>query len=98
MNDRSLKEIHRSSQKRIYEALESIGSVIARNEAIQNLPIPVIPARPLAHEMSLGSTPEIHNIEQDFSATLRNDKKSDISINVDFILGLPYTLPGETLE
>lgn len=36
--------------------------------------------------------------KRDFSATLRNDEKSDISINIDFILGLPYTLPGETLE
>ncbi len=54
LNDASLKEIHRSNKKRIYEALESIE--VAR------------------------------------------ENKQWIYINVDFILGLPYTLPGETLD
>ncbi len=99
LNDVSLKEIHRSSKKRILEALESIHTVIATKEAIQNFSTHVITTKI-----------EIESIEQDFSSlrslemteTTRSDSShyrwQKLSINIDFILGLPYTLPGETLR
>ena len=97
VNDRSLKEIHRSSKKSIYEALESIrraledkkwnkGSEISQKQEIQGRKV-----------FSKG----VYSVVSDWEINFSNDEVrsfSEISINVDFILGLPYTLPWEILE
>ncbi|NRH20461.1 radical SAM protein [Candidatus Gracilibacteria bacterium] len=82
LNETSLKEIHRSNPKSIFDALGSICSVIARHEAIQ------VPD-------TLDRHIPLHSTRDDDTG---KGNKNRISLNTDFILGLPYTKSGEILQ
>lgn len=81
INEITLKAIHRSSKQSIFEALESIGLVIAskNDEAIH---------------LSRWESTELPR----FTSFGSQWQKLWISLNIDFILGLPYSKFGETIN
>ncbi len=86
LNETSLSEIHRSDRDTIFHAIESISSILSSR------------GRPFAkhwkYPWGARDLPQWAD-----SSYCQNDKREEkeISLNIDFILGLPFVKPGETL-
>jgi oxygen-independent coproporphyrinogen III oxidase len=99
LNETSLREIHRSDRETIFGALESIGLCIypppekGESEGVTQKGIHNNVTHP---NLSFASLAAKSADSQTFSGKEWN-KKYEISLNIDFILGLPFVKPGETL-
>ena len=84
LNNETLKAIHRSDRESIFRALRNIISSLLLFSQWESMKI------------SLLSSLRSEDLS-DTDAHSENDKQ-EISLNIDFILGLPFSKPWETLE
>ena len=99
LNETSLKEIHRSDRKIIFGALESISTCIySPHEKVSSSPLlgDELYRRRESNGVTQKGIPH-SEIPPNLPLSREGWGQNKISLNIDFILGLPFVKPGETL-
>ncbi|MDD2694066.1 MAG: radical SAM protein [Candidatus Gracilibacteria bacterium] len=101
LNNTTLQSIHRSDRESIFHALDAIQSIYNRGKTIiGGSGVETVGVRGKienggAKRTSFSTTETFDTFGY---KSMENDMKRNISINMDFILGLPFSKPGETLR